>query len=155
MRACAPGTLIADDSAPHCFDVEQAFQRAEEHADILFTEAGVLHSPYPIRTVFHFPGGMEAAMSEENLTASATLLHSYRIFGCMFSSLLSTIPGFEHLEPTVGMIPAEVSAQHYRALVDLGFRGANLHCNGRDLPEGVVEEFRLRRFEGIGGNSSA
>nr|VFJ78292.1 MAG: hypothetical protein BECKFW1821C_GA0114237_11772 [Candidatus Kentron sp. FW] len=85
-------------------------------------------------------------MGEEDLMASAILLHPYRIFGCMFSSLLSTIPGLEHIEPTVGMIPAEVSGQHYRALVDLGFRGADPHCSGRDLPEGVAEEFGLRRF---------
>ena len=31
-----PGTMIVDDSAPHCFRLEDAIQRFEEHADILF-----------------------------------------------------------------------------------------------------------------------
>ncbi|MEG3936535.1 non-ribosomal peptide synthetase, partial [Microcoleus sp. T3_B1] len=46
-----PGTLIVDDSGPHCFSPEQAIDRFEKHKDILFTEGGALHAPDPIETV--------------------------------------------------------------------------------------------------------
>lgn len=42
------GTVIVDDSAPHCFDVKLAIERAEAKADILFTEGGLLSSPAPL-----------------------------------------------------------------------------------------------------------
>ena len=37
-----PGTLIVDDSSPHCFNVEIAQQRLMADGDILFTEGGLL-----------------------------------------------------------------------------------------------------------------
>jgi len=37
-----PGTLIVDDSGPHCFSPAKAIQRFEAHEDILFTAGGVL-----------------------------------------------------------------------------------------------------------------
>ena len=43
-----PGTIIADDSAPHCFALGDAVRRLREQEDILFTEGGALRSPHPI-----------------------------------------------------------------------------------------------------------
>src|SRR5262249_20383426 len=39
-----PGTLLVDDSAPHCFDPQRALRRFQQQRDVLFTEAGALRS---------------------------------------------------------------------------------------------------------------
>src|SRR5262249_2157335 len=44
----APGTLLVDDSAPHCFSPQAAIKRFEQSGDIVFTEAGVVLAPEPI-----------------------------------------------------------------------------------------------------------
>jgi len=35
-----PGTILVDDSFPHCFDSHKAFQRFNERSDVLFSEGG-------------------------------------------------------------------------------------------------------------------
>ncbi|HEY9296096.1 MAG TPA: non-ribosomal peptide synthetase, partial [Phormidium sp.] len=55
IKRVKPGTLIVDDSGPHCFSPEQAIERFEKHKDILFTEGGALHAPDPIETVIYVP----------------------------------------------------------------------------------------------------
>jgi acyl carrier protein len=40
-----PGTLVVDDSAPHCFRPDKAFRRLRDHGDLLFTEGGTLRRP--------------------------------------------------------------------------------------------------------------
>src|SRR5262249_43657328 len=49
IQRVRPGTLIVDDSAPHCFDEQAALRRLTEQADILVAEGGMLRSPVPSR----------------------------------------------------------------------------------------------------------
>ena len=50
-----PGTLLIDDSGPHCFDKKAAVERLQKSADILFTEGGVLESSVPLEKMFYLP----------------------------------------------------------------------------------------------------
>ena len=78
-----PGTLIVDDSAPHCFDESAALSRIATHSDMLVTEGGILRAPEPIRELRYAP-------SDDNFYSS---IKSYRIsdcdiMGCILSSVL-------------------------------------------------------------------
>src|SRR5260370_11032224 len=46
-----PGTLIADDSGPHCFDSDDAMDRVRRSGDLVFSRAAQLHIPDQLRTI--------------------------------------------------------------------------------------------------------
>jgi hypothetical protein len=140
------GTMIVDDSGPHCFNTERAIQRFEEQQDILFTEGGVLKSPQHISELRYVP--KEAAqnpnLAELEVVLSRGLRHNpFNITACTFSSLLSAC--FEELKPTVGLVEVETSLQHHEKLKQLGFQAADLHCRDYTLAEEGIRDFR-RRF---------
>src|SRR5206468_5122106 len=58
----APGTLMVDDSSPHCFRPDRAVRRLRERQDILFTEGGLLRAPEPLRQVIYLPAELEQAV---------------------------------------------------------------------------------------------
>ncbi|WP_426558532.1 amino acid adenylation domain-containing protein [Dapis sp. BLCC M172] len=136
-----PGTLIVDDSGPHCFSVEQAIQRFQEREDILFSEGGMLRSPFPIKTTVYLPPSVEKIM---NNAQKAAVFNSnpFNIMGCVFSSLLSS--QFEQLEPTVGICDGEQSELHYQILQELKFEAGDLHCEHYVLPAKSIANFRQR-----------
>ncbi|MEG3972231.1 hypothetical protein QUA00_32105, partial [Microcoleus sp. T2B6] len=123
-----PGTLIVDDSGPHCFSPEQAIKRFEKHKDILFTEGGALHAPDPIETVIYLPESMKKNMDEDSLSDEFKPTNPLNIMGCVMSSLLSS--RFDNIKPTVGLPNLETCVQHYQGLERLGFQAADLHCEG-------------------------
>ncbi|MEG3918020.1 amino acid adenylation domain-containing protein [Microcoleus sp. T3_A4] len=123
-----PGTLIVDDSGPHCFSPEQAIERFEKHKDILFTEGGALHAPDPIETVIYLPESMKKNMDEDSLSDEFKPTNPLNIMGCVMSSLLSS--RFDNIQPTVGLPNLETCVQHYQGLERLGFQAADLHCEG-------------------------
>jgi len=136
-----PGTLIVDDSAPHCFKSESAIKRFKEHQDILFTEGGVLKSPQPLHTViylpYHIEKGLKSKLNEDLLKGNPS-----EIAGCIFSSLLSSLD--ENLKPTVGLVQLSESVEHYKTLISKGFQAADLHCENYVLSEEVIKHFRER-----------
>jgi amino acid adenylation domain-containing protein len=133
------GTLIVDDSAPHCFDPDQAHQRFEAEQDILFTEGGVVQAPQPITAMRYLPRLAERALPAH---AKALFAHynPHEITGCILSSLLSA--RFAHLPPTLGYVDLATSFEHYTTLRRLGFRGADLHCEGYTFSASEVTHFR-------------
>jgi predicted amino acid dehydrogenase len=135
----SPGTLIVDDSAPHCFNPDQARQRFEQQCDILFTEGGALQTPQPISGTKYYPRIAQHTLSTS--CAEMLLQHTPHTFmGCMLSGLLST--RYPHLVPTTGYIEQSMSVQHYILLQQTGYRGATLHCEEYTLPESLLRQFR-------------
>jgi hypothetical protein len=138
----APGTLLVDDSSPHCFRPDRAVRRLREHEDILFTAGGMLHAPQPIRQVIYVPPDLEHVAGAVPGEAFANY-DAHHITGCVLSGLLST-----HrvgLPPTVGLANLPACLAHYEGVTGLGFRAAALHCDGFALEEKTVRNFR-RRF---------
>jgi amino acid adenylation domain-containing protein len=136
-----PGTLLADDSGPHCFRVDRAFHRLEASGDLLFTVAGLLRSPQPIRHLRHRPREVERALG------GATLPWLERpdprqITGCILSSLLAAC--FDQLPPTVGLVDTETSRRHYETLERLQIQAPRLQCDGLLVPERAIARFRER-----------
>jgi len=142
-----PGTLIVDDSGPHCFATEPAIRRLEGQGDILFTEGGVLKSPQPISELRYVPRATQAANLSrlEMLLPTGTGHDPNHITGCVFSGLLSA--RFESLKSTIGLVDVETCSQHYDQLNALGFQAADLHCKRYTLSAESIRNFR-RRFGG-------
>jgi amino acid adenylation domain-containing protein len=138
-----PGTLIVDDSGPHCFKTELAIKRFQAHQDILFTEGGVLKSPQPVQTVIYLPRHLENSLSHKQQQAFIKLIkhNPFEITGCVFSSVLSSV---EKLKPLVGLVQLNDSVKHYETLKAKGFQAADLHCEDYVLPEAAINDFRIR-----------
>jgi hypothetical protein len=136
-----PGTLLVDDSSPHCFRVDRAAHRLRQRQDILFTEGGMLRAPGPLEQVLYLPANLEKVVRD----GPAELFANYdprHITGCVLSSLLSAQR--TDLPPTVGLVGLQMCLDHYHTLEQLGFQAAALHCEGYAVDEGVVAGFRDR-----------
>jgi amino acid adenylation domain-containing protein len=140
-----PGTIMVDDSAPHCFSPEDAVQRFEKHKDILFTEGGVLQSPNPMTQLRYLPRSLEKKMSRE-MVETYSKYNPFQIGGCVLSGLLSSC--FETIVPTVGLVDDSSCLQNYNLLVELGFQAASLQCGTYVLEKKLLLRFRDR----FGGN---
>jgi hypothetical protein len=137
-----PGTLIVDDSAPHCFATADAIRRLEERKDLLFTEGGMLQLREPVQQLRYVDTVLESAVD-------ARALGYYQdsnpriITGCVLSALLSA--QLEGLPTTLGGAPelAECRA-HHEALSHLGAEAAPLHCESYLIPAEIIADFRER-----------
>ncbi len=134
-----PGTLIVDDSSPHCFAPARAIQRWQQYGDILFTEGGVVKSPHPIHEISYLPKALVDVFS------GYARRNPFDITGCVLSGLLSA--RCDDLAPTVGSVAVEDSVKHYHALKALGFQAADFHSEQYTLEAELVHDFR-RRFGG-------
>ena len=136
-----PGTMIVDDSAPHCFRLEDAIERFEEHTDILFMIKGGVRSPHPIKDLIYLPPHIEEIMKGPQVEFFLNR-PPFDIMGCIFSSLLTSC--FEHVPPTIGIADTESCLQHINVLDQLGFQAADLHGEGYVLPEELIRKWRER-----------
>ena len=136
-----PGTLIVDDSGPHCFAIDDARRRLHDAGDILFTEGGVLRTPQATSAVRYLPRVATRTASPEYLEWFAEY-DPMHITGCILSGLLSA--RFEELEPTVGPIADDTCVRHHERLTRLGFQAGDLQCMGQLLPEESIRSFRER-----------
>jgi hypothetical protein len=142
VRLMQPGTMIVDDSAPHCFRTAPAMQRLHEHQDVLFTEGGLVRSSHPIRECRYLPPSAEPMMTVQQFDAALMRHDPYAIMGCTLSGLLSA--RFAHVPPTLGLVEVGASRQHHAVLRQLGFEAAALSCAGYVLPAEALQRFRLR-----------
>ncbi|HEY1376544.1 MAG TPA: thioester reductase domain-containing protein, partial [Gemmataceae bacterium] len=137
-----PGTLIVDDSAPHCFHPDKALRRLRDRGDILFTEGGTLAAPEPIRQTVYLPPALEAVARSVPRDLLPIVTDPTQITGCVVSSLLSTLD--THLPPTVGLVDGPTALAHYVQLTELGFDAAPLHCESVAIDPAAVAAFRAR-----------
>jgi amino acid adenylation domain-containing protein len=137
-----PGTLLVDDSAPHCFRADKAFRRLRDGGDILFTEGGTLASPTALSQVVFLPPALELVARAVPRDVLPVVTDPTQITGCIMSSLLST--RYPDLPPTIGMVAAEEAVAHYERLTLLGFKAAPLHCESVMLDPALVAAFRER-----------
>ncbi len=137
-----PGTLIVDDSAPHCFRPDKAFRRLRARGDILFTEGGTLAAPPPLRQTVFLPPALELIAQSVPRDVLPIITDPTQITGCIISSLLST--RFPQLPPMVGLVDSPIALAHYEKLTELGFDAAPLHCESVILNGQIVAAFRAR-----------
>jgi hypothetical protein len=111
----APGTVIVDDSEPHCFDPAEAIARFEAYRDILFTIAGVLLSPTPVVKLRWAPERFRHLMRDLRFHPE----DAFAIAGCTLSSLLTLRVG--DLPATLGLVDGPAAQAHYQAIHDHAF----------------------------------
>ena len=133
------GTIIVDDSGPHCFDVREALHRVESKRDILVTEGGVLLAPGTVSRKRHVPRRLEPYLAK-GLGKRLANAHPHQITGCVLSSLLTAIDS--NTPPTIGLVKGEDGLAHYRKLVELKFDAAGPLCANREITEDEIADFR-------------
>ncbi|MEU8180867.1 amino acid adenylation domain-containing protein [Micromonospora sp. NPDC049047] len=111
----APGTIVVDDSEPHCFDPAEAIARFEAHRDVLFTIAGVLLSPTPVVKLRWAPERFSHLMHDLRFTPE----DAYAIAGCTLSSLLTL--RVDDLPATLGLVDGTAAEAHHRAIHEHAF----------------------------------
>jgi predicted amino acid dehydrogenase len=141
VRAVKPGTVIVDDSAPHCFSAVDAIKRFEAERDILFTEGGVVQLPRPWRHLRYLPQRIERMLRAEFVEAMLAR-DPFNMGSCVLSSLLSA--GGEGLVPTIGLADDASCLAHYNGLRRVDCGAAALQCEGYVLPRPQIEAFRSR-----------
>lgn len=134
VRQLKPGTLLVDDSGPHCFNAQQAIARFTQQADILFTEGGAVQLPTPVQQIYYAPPHLETIFADGEID------HPQLIMGCVLSSLLST--PLTALPPTVGPIDPEVCLAYYQTVKQMGIQAAPLHCAAYRLAPAAIQRFR-------------
>jgi len=142
----APGCIVVDDSAPHCFSPSQAVARIERHGDILVTEGGFVESPTTLQRTQYWPASTAGLPMIEPIRRWRRH-HPTRVTGCMLAGLLEGLdsagdpssPSWSSRSSTI-----ESARAHFDALVAEGFTGAAAHTEEGDLDPAVVASFRER-----------
>ena len=138
----APGTLIVDDSAPHCLNGPEALARFTEKQDILCTEGGFIRSNLPMPRIAHIPPSIAAGLPTELPQLFLSFLTPHDITSCILSALLSAQK--PDLTPTIGPIAPAAARQHWAALAELGFSAAAVNYEGTPLSAEGIAAFRKR-----------
>eukprot|EP00760_Papus_ankaliazontas_P030501 PhM_4_TR4867/c0_g1_i1/m.59788 len=135
-----PGTIVVDDSAPHCFDVEAARRRMDTLGDVLITEGGPLRVPAAMRETQFLPRRWLQGGGDDGLSVAlgGTGADAFEMMGCTLSALLSALDE-ELMPPTLGTIDPDVAAEAYRRLGVLGIKGCNMTLDDVGVP-GHVED---------------
>ena len=139
INKLTPGTLIVDDSGPHCFKKEDAIERLSIEKDILFTEGGILESKLPIIKKMYLPSKIKD-----------TILSSYyehfmskkEITGCILSGLLTS--KYKEINPILGTTELKECIMNYNVLKTLHYKGALLHCDNYIIPKKFITEFKSK-----------
>ena len=132
-----PGTMIIDDSGPHCFSKEHAINRLSKYGDIIFSEGGILQSKDAITRITYVPPYITSSILNENYQY---FIGENEITGCILSSLLTG--KYSSLSPTVGRFTYEESLKHYNVLQKGGYKGANLHCDNYAISKDKLNKFK-------------
>jgi hypothetical protein len=137
----APGTLIVDDSSPHCMNGTAALARFTEQKDILYTEGGFVRGQTPMPQITYLPPAIATTLPVE-LQLLFAGLNPNAITACILSALLSARR--PDLRPTIGAIPRALPRQHWTALAAAGFGAAELSFEGAPLNLANITAFRQR-----------
>ncbi len=133
----APGTIIIDDSGPHCFSPEKAALRILSKSDLLITEGGVLEIPGTIDNRLYFPKKIDDSIISR---FSTHFTSEKEITGCILSGLLSAL--YKDIRPFTGKVGIEDCIRNYNELTDMGYRGARLQFEDLIVPQRIIKAFK-------------
>lgn len=121
-----PGTIVVDDSFPHCFDPKAAVARMTRQRDVLLVGGGLLDCG-PIEYQFHLPAGVPVDAGR-----LLNYLPAIGAPGCQLESLLRSYR--PDLPLTHGLVTPANALAYWQAAEELGLRPAPLHL-GRQTPD--------------------
>ena len=129
-----PGTLLVDDSFPHCFDVAAAQARMQKQQDVLIAGGGLMGVPCPSREIYlpiDHPG-IKAALNNSFLPHSLP--------GCQLESLLLAVRS--DLPQTLGLVQASQAHQYLKVIAELGLSTVSPHLEGFVFSEALIESVK-------------
>ena len=133
-----PGTIVVDDSAPHCFNQIAAISRMRAKKDVLLVEAGFLGMDRKITTLWYIPTVLRRRLQNTAL-AELTKERPPILTACMLSALFSCD---ESAFPrTIGVSDEETCKKHLHGLLNLGCKPSPLLLGTWLLPEDILAEF--------------
>ena len=138
----APGTLVVDDSWPHCLNGPSALARFHQHGDILLTEGGFVRNGAAMPRIAHLPASLASVLPADLPNLLFASLNPNYITACILSALISAHR--PELAPTIGLVDLATTRRHWAALSELGFSAAELNYEGTALPPAGVAAFRAR-----------
>jgi amino acid adenylation domain-containing protein len=134
-----PGTIMVDDSAPHCFDPDRALDRMRGAADVLCIEGGELHSPEPMTDLRYVPSWAAREAGHDRMRGWFGH-NQHTIGGCVLSSLLTA--RFAEIPATVGPADAGIAERNHDLLRRLGFTASHPELEDKVLTAGTLSGFR-------------
>jgi amino acid adenylation domain-containing protein len=135
----SPGTIVVDDSFPHCFDLDRAIGRMSSRGDVLLVDGGLVSPPGTIEWSVNLPVGLAAVLGH-HLEASL-LPHSASITGCILSSLLAED---DVALATAGPVNAATCRDHWRTLERMRIGAAPLRCGSWSPSAAYLDQFGSR-----------
>jgi amino acid adenylation domain-containing protein len=134
------GTIVVDDSFPHCFNPADAADRMTSHGDVLLVNGGLVSPPGSMKWDVALPRGWAAMGIKNGPPETGLMFAANEITGCILSSLLTSSRG---APPTTGPVTVERCREHLQLLQALGVR-AVLRCGGWSPNETYLSRFRSR-----------
>jgi amino acid adenylation domain-containing protein len=128
-----PGTIIVDDSFPHCFDPPSAQHRMERQGDILVVGGGLLACGPQERTP------VEGAVPDGHLADVMQLRLPNTIASCQLESLLQTCR--PQLPLVQGAVDHALARTYWDAFIWAGVEAAPLHLLHHALPAEYLHAF--------------
>jgi amino acid adenylation domain-containing protein len=114
-----PGTIVVDDSFPHCFDTVRAVERMRRRQDVLVVGGGLLHCGSTQRRI------VEGLPPAARAGTAGRLRPPGTIASCQLESLLlAAVPG---LAPVHGLVDAALAQAYWAAVDASGVSAAPLH----------------------------
>lgn len=128
-----PGTIIVDDSFPHCFDLLSAQRRMERQGDILVVGGGLLACGPQERTP------VEGVVPDAHLADVPRLRLPDTIASCQLESLLQA--GRPELPLVQGAVDHALAGAYWDAFTWAGIEAAPLHLLHHALPAEYLHAF--------------
>jgi hypothetical protein len=123
VERLSAGTIVVDDSFPHCFETDRAIGRMASRGDVLLVEGGLVSPPGTIEWRLMLPPNLAPILGAHR--ATSLLADPSAITACILSSLLSEHRG---AAATTGPVGVAACLDHWQALERLGIGAAPLRC---------------------------
>jgi hypothetical protein len=143
IERLAPGTVVIDDSFPHCFDVDEAIDRTRLRGDVLPVEGGLVSPVGAIEWTVTLPANIAAVLGHHY--GAGLLPDSSAVTGCILSSLLSQTHG---APASTGPVSVTACRDHWQALNQLGIGAAPLRCGRWSPSDAYLDYFRKHDHDG-------
>jgi predicted amino acid dehydrogenase len=133
------GTIVVDDSFPHCFDTQAAIARMRDEADVLLVGGGLLDCGPMERTIF-VPEGLHSI--QERI---AQRLPFQALASCQLESVLQAAD--PQLPLIRGLVDPAGAQRYWTAARAAGLKAGPLHLHNYTLEERLLLRLRERGKE--------
>lgn len=132
-----PGTVVIDDSFPHCFEVQAAIERMQNQQDVLVIGGGLLALPGSHKQIY-------LPLPHPRLTSALTQVSLPACLpGCQLESLL--LAAYPDLPETLGLVDPDKLLRYLPVLETAGIQAAPLHLEGYLVPAELIQRLSTTR----------